>query len=361
MKLYKDVENRKKILLEFIKNNPKTTHREIKKVLHTKVIKVYPEGLEKAFKEAGLTLPRTFKRITKKEKKKIIIEYIRKNPLVGGHVIKKATKINFIPLFKNTMEAFVAAGVKYPRKELKKLRERTADSRKKQLINYLKRHPLESISEIGKKLKIHPYNLFPSSEEMYTQAGFLNFGKYTKRGIKKQNIIIDYIQKNPLATQREINRACKTKMQDLFEKGIFEAYKRAGVNFPFERLKAHGVLIKSIKDDAIRFEEEITKKLSGFGNVIRLVKTRRGTADIILERKNKKVVIEVKNYKIHEISISQVKQLNKYLEDIGTTLGVFVCLKKPKKDSFLIGKNKIVILTNQELSKIAEIVDGSVV
>lgn len=88
-----------------------------------------------------------------------------------------------------------------------------------------------------------------------------------------------------------------------------------------------------------------------------MVRTKRGFADIILERKGKKVAIEVKNYRIHEISISQVKQLNKYLEDIGINLGFLVCLKKPKKDSFLIGKNKIIILTDLELFKIPKLID----
>ena len=88
-----------------------------------------------------------------------------------------------------------------------------------------------------------------------------------------------------------------------------------------------------------------------------LVKTKRGIADIVLERKDQKVVIELKNYKCHEISISQVKQLNKYLEDIGSNIGLLICLKKPKKDTFLMGENKIFILAESELSKIPELVD----
>ena len=55
-------------------------------------------------------------------------------------------------------------------------------------------------------------------------------------------------------------------------------------------------------------EGEIAEILSGYGRVNRLVKTERGFADIIFERKDKKVIIEVKDYKNKEISLPQVMQ-----------------------------------------------------
>ena len=50
-------------------------------------------------------------------------------------------------------------------------------------------------------------------------------------------------------------------------------------------------------------------------------------------------MVKVKDYQNKEICFSQVKQLNKYLEDLDTNLGLLICHKKPKKDSFLIDKN----------------------
>ena len=175
--------------------------------------------------------------------------------------------------------------------------------------------------------------------------------------MSKQIKVITFIKENPFATQREINKFCKTHVQFIFGRGIFEAYERAGVQFPFERLKLHGSAIKGIKDDARLFEEEIARKLSGYGSVNRTVRTKRGFADIIFERKGKKVAIELKNYKSHEISISQVKQLNKYLEDMGSNLGFLICLRKPKRGTFLIGRNRIFIIAESELSRIPEIMD----
>jgi hypothetical protein len=119
--------------------------------------------------------------------------------------------------------------------------------------------------------------------------------------------------------------------------------------------------LKRIRNRAKTFEEEIAIKLSGYGKVNRLVKTKRGFADVILERKNKKVIIEIKDYKDKEISISQVMQLNRYLEDCECNLGFLICHNKPKKDKFLIDKNTIFILDKEELNQIPNLMDSGTI
>ena len=47
--------------------------------------------------------------------------------------------------------------------------------------------------------------------------------------------------------------------------------------------------LSEIKNRAKNFEDEIAIKLTGLGTINRLVKTKRGIADIILERKNKRI------------------------------------------------------------------------
>jgi hypothetical protein len=173
---------------------------------------------------------------------------------------------------------------------------------------------------------------------------------------EQRKIIIDYIKKHPLATHRKIKNDTKLHVIRAFKEGLKEAYEKAEVKFPYERLKLYGIGIKNIRDRAKIFEEEISKKISGFGSVHRLVKTKRGIADIVFERKNKKAIIEIKDYQNKDISISQVNQLNKYLEYSNCHLGILICHKKPKKDRFLIGKNKIFILDKDELGRIQEII-----
>lgn len=357
MGLYLDLETRKKTVREYIRKNSSATFRDIKRDLHIKINKLYLGGMQEAYIDAGVAKPRTLNRKTIEEKKKIIINYIRKNPLAGGQIIRKETKINFLSFFNNTKEAFDAAGINYPREKFRKLRNRGFDEKKNLIIKLVRENPLIKVDELAAKVKTHPYSLFKDIKEIYSIAEVIYPGKGMKTRMEKRRNIIGLIKRNNFVTQREINRICKTKVQNLFEGGIFGAYKEAKVQFPFERLQLHGAAIMSNKKEANDLEIFVFEKLMGYGRVNRLVKTKRGFADIILERKENKAVIEVKNYRSHEISISQINQLNGYLEDIDSNLGFLVCLKKPKKDIFLMGKNKIFVLTISELGKIPLIMD----
>lgn len=349
------LKEKRKIIIEFIKQHPKATYKDIR--LKTKL---HPErvftSLKEAFKEAKIKSPRTFDIKTNEEKRRIIIDYIRKNPKVGGHTIKKHTKINFQTIFKDTKEAFEASGVQYPRELDKRLKE----EKRKQIIRLVKENPFISISKIIQKTRTQPYHLFKNIDEIYKKAGIKKIKGHEKWNFKKKQEVIGFIKENPLSTQREINKNCRTQVQTIFDKGIFEAYKKANVKFPFERLKLYGIGIKKIRDRAKSFEDEISIKLSGYGKVNRLVKTKRGFADIIFERKGKTAIIEVKDYQNKDISISQIKQLNKYLEDFECNVGFLICHKKPKKDKFLIDKNKIYVLEKEELEKLPKLIDGLV-
>ncbi len=349
------LKEKQNIILDYIKRNPQATHRSIKEDTKLHVNRIF-RSLKEAFKLAGIKVPRTFDFKNRNQRRKIIINYIKRNPTVGGHTIAKETKINPCNAFKSIKEAFEKAGVQYPRK----IDQRKKEEKKREILKLVKENPLITIPEIIKKVRTQPYKLFKNLDEIYEKAKIKPFRKGEKRKIKKQQEIIRYIKENPLATQREINNTCKTHVQEVFDKGIFDAYKKAGIKFPFERLKAYGIGIKEIRERAKTFEEEIAINLSGYGKVNRLVKTKRGFADIIFERKNKRVIIEVKDYKNKEISISQINQLNKYLEDCLCNLGFLICHKKPKKDKFLINKNSIFVLEKEELNRVPKLIDGIV-
>jgi len=345
------MDNKEKII-QFIKKNPNTTYREIREKtgLHSER---FFKTLEEGFKEAKVKSPRTFKRKTKEERQKIIIKFIKKNPKAGGHTISKETKISIDSAFKSMKEAYKKAGIKYPRQESY---DRSPNKKRKLIIKTIRENPYITIPELTKKTRTHPYRLFKNFNEIYEKAGIQKINQGEKIKNRKRKDVINFIKGNNLATQREINKVCKTKVQEIFKKGIFEAYKKARVKYPFERLKLYGTALSEIKKRARDFEEQISVILSGYGKVNRLVKTKRGVADIILERKNKKIVIEIKDYQNKEVSFSQVKQLNKYLEDLNTNLGILICHKKPKKDKFIIGKNKVFILEKQEIDKINKII-----
>jgi len=351
--MYKDLNSKKDIIIEFIKKNPNATYREIKNKLHLHVSRVFIDGMKEAYKSAGVKPPRTFDIKTKDEKRKIIIDYIRKHPGVGGHTIAKETKINPSNVFNNIIEAYDLSGINYPRPRLKKSKEQ----KRQEIIQLIKNNYLLSADEIREISGLNPYKSFNNFKELYNSAG-IDINIKNKRLIKKQQKVIQFIRENKFATQREINKNCKTHVQDIFNNGIFDAYKEANVDFPYERLRLYGIGIKSIRDNAKRFEEEISVKLSGYGKVNRLVKTKRGFADVIFERNDKKAVIEIKDYNQKDISISQINQLNKYLEDCKCNLGFLICHNKPKKDSFIIGKNRIFVLDVEEVKDLPSLMDS---
>ncbi|MDP1729280.1 MAG: GxxExxY protein, partial [archaeon] len=272
--------------------------------------------------------------------------YIKTHPNAGQIEIQKNTKIKIQYLFNNIKEAYKLANIKYPREENLILRNRDNKERIQEIFTLVKKYPETTAQDIINKLHINPFKLFKSLEELYKLAKIFPISGAHKRTLKKQKIIIEYIKNNPLATQREINKNCKTKVQEIFDRGIFGAYKGAKIGFPFERLKFHGSALKEVKQRARDFEDEIARRLTCYGNVQRLVKTQRGIADIILERNNKKIIIEIKDYLNKEISKHEIKQLNKYLEDCNINLGLLICHNKPKKDKFLMGKNELIILND---------------
>lgn len=348
---YKNANLKKELVREFIRNNPNTTYRTIKNNLGIKVERLYFTCMRGAYEDAGINPPNRLNIRSKEQKKKIIIDYIKSHPLAGGHTIRKDTKINFLSLFKTTKEAFVAANVKYPRDIEKKIKI----EKKKEIVNLVKNNPLITHTEIMKIVHTKFYNHYRKMSEVYHLAGIKQISGIDKRRAKKRLKVIEFIKQNNNATQREINNACKTHVQEIFKEGIFEAYKIAGIKFPFERLKLYGVALKDIKNRAKEFEDKISNKLAKYGTINRFVKTKRGFIDVILGKDNKKVIIEIKDYKHKDISISQIKQLNKYLEDCDCNLGILICHKKPK-NSFLKFKDKsIIILEESELYKIPKI------
>lgn len=284
MKRYKNYYDNRKRILKFIKANPSATDRIIRKEIKVHPDNYFKGGMAEIFNEAKVKPPRNFKRKTREENKKIIIEFIRKNPRVGGHTIRKETKINFTNFFKDIKDAYKEAGIKYKRRN-NKFPEKYKNGIRKKVIRLVKKNPHVTYQEIESKFNINLKCFFNGLDEIYENAGIKRIGQGEKIRNKKRGEVINFIRKNPTATQREINKNCKTKVQNIFKRGIFEAYEKAGIEYPFERLKLYGTALKDIKKRARDFEEKISVVLSGYGKVNRLVKTKRGVADLIFERK----------------------------------------------------------------------------
>ena len=347
MGAYSGLEEKRKQLVRYIRNNPTATYKKIKEDTKIKVERVLPKGMKDVYRAANIPFPKALRKRTKDQMLNEVIEFIRNNPTTANTVtIKRGLGIHISRTFKTIKKAYNAAGVKYKYP----VNKGTRKERKQRIIELIKSNPSITVVEIYKRSHLKPYNYFKSVYHAYNEGSI----KKIKREEKRKQVI-NYIKSNTNSTQRKINLSCRTHVQELFNRGIFEAYNKARVKYPFSRLKKHGTTIKRIKDRANRFEETISNKLSAYGKVKRNVRTKRGIADVILETKNKKIIVEIKDYRHKEISVSQVNQLNMYLEDVRCNFGLLICHKKPKRDYFTIGENKIFIISKEEINKIGEL------
>ncbi len=337
--MYKDLEGKKNILLNYIKRNPNATYNQIRKDIKIKVERVFPGMMKEAWKAAGVPFSKALSKRSRDEQIKDVISFIKENPGCNVTEIQKATKVTIPRVFGSIINAYGVAGVDYPK--LNKLNK---------ALRYLKENPLSSSVEIQEIIGIGIYNYFKNMEEFCKKANVKYIEGHKKRSIKIQNKIIDYIKSNSDCTQWEINKACKTHVQEIFKGGIREAYEKACIKYPEERRKNYGAMNKDVKLRALKFENEIIKLLYNFGNVKRYPKTKVGIADALIRIGNKKYVVEIKDYQSKPISLSDVKQVNKYIENVSNcSSGLLICNTKGKKDKFYISKNEILVITKEDI------------
>jgi len=393
----KNFSEKRKLVIEYIRNHNNATTRGIRQDTKLKIERVFPNGIREAYKLAGVELPKHLKKRNREESRKIVIKYIKNNPTITLTQIQNELHVNVERLFGGIKQAFDSANVTYPeeqriltyQKNLKlnsvrkrkirlfnkkkvviKLKKDTTkkvklkthittrkdliELKKKMIIMDLQQNPLLTKMELDKKYKANITNLFGSFTNLCKLAG-VEFLRCQKRKLKKQKEIIEFIKKNPNSTQWEINKNCRTHVQEIFEDGIRESYKLAGVEYPEKRRKIYGIAIKEIKKRSSDFEKEVLTLMENFGKVKSHVKTKYGIADAILYINKKFFVVEIKNYLSKPISNLDIKQLEKYLNALNCSDGLIICaIKNSVKNNFKIGQHNIRILTKDELRGLSD-------
>ena len=228
--------------------------------------------------------------------------------------------------------------------------KRITKDKKYAIINFIRLNPEATTDEINYNLKVNFYKHFNSLKEAFNKAGIPlpNYRLRITNSIK--NRVISYIINHPNATQWEINKACKTHVQEIFNGGIIEAYQRANVEYPVHRREKYGSSNPNIRRRAMKFERSIINFFEKIGSVKTQVRTSKGIADAVVYVNGNKFVLEIKDYKSKPISYSDIKQLNRYLEALNCTKGILVCnFFRHSKNKVYIGNNEITILTKKEL------------
>ena len=303
--LYKNVKDKEKQLIFYLKNNPTATYQQIKEV----------------------------------------VQYIKTNPGCTIKEIQESTRVSIPKVFGNITEAYKKAEMIYPR--FPKIKNKFV---KMSIINFVKTNPLATSVEINQKFGISMHKYFKNMKELSREAEIKHLSGHKKQLMKKQNKVIGYIKENPNSTQSEINKACNTHVQEIFTNGIKTAYEKAEIVYPKDRRKKYGAANKHIKNRALAFEDEITTMFKNLGKIKKHFRTGGGIADAIATINNKKYIIEIKDYQSKPVSYSEIKQLNKYISNTpNCNDGFLVCRTKSKKDKFYIGKNKISVITKKDL------------
>lgn len=219
--------------------------------------------------------------------------------------------------------------------------------KKNRIISYIQNNPLAGTKEVDKNCHIRMYDLF-NMKELYEYAGIKYYNGHEKRTLKIRYRIIEFIKKNPNTNQWEINDKCKTHVQSEFKGGIKEAFRIANVEYPNRTV--FGVVDKKIKTNALNFEDYVIKILNIYGDVVKHPKNNNnGIPDALFKTESGTYLVEIKNYTSKPISKSEIMQLNKYLDDSKYKNGILITSKKDQKEKVYIGNNCISIVTADEL------------
>ena len=348
----KSLEEKRRMVINYIKRNPLATTKEIRRNVKVKVEEVFSGGIKEAYLLAGVGLPKHLQKRSGDECKQLVVEYIKKNPDATITEIQNKLGVNVRRLFGGIREAYRAANVPYPfeRDRNSQAYHYFIEEKKKKIIEIVKNNPLITQDEINKLFNTNVAKVFGSFKNLCRIAG-VRYLRYKKRRLKKQLEVINYIKNHPNATQREINKYCKTHVQEIFDGGIREAYKLAGVDYPEIRRKIYGTVKKEIRERSIEFEKEVFSILEKFGTVKKHVRTKCGIVDAVLITKEDSFVIEIKDYQSKPISNTEIKQIEKYLNSLNLFKGIIVCsTKNYNKNKINLGGHKIWIVTKDELA-----------
>jgi hemerythrin len=344
MKFYspKTREKYKTTIINYIRSNSNATSGQIKNETKIKVEKVFEFGLKEAYELSGVPLRGRLLERDRDEQIKDVLEFIKSNPECTVTHIQDITRVTIPRVFGSIKKAYEMAGVNY---------KRDSQIIKNKIREYVKKYPYSSTKEINEELGVDVHKHFRNFKELCQKAEVPYYNGHTKRLKKVQNKVIEYIQSNPKTTQWEINKKCHTHVQEIFKRGIKEAFSKANVKYPEDR-NYFGAAHKHIRNRATKFEKKVLDLFRIRGKVIEQYNNLGGRADGLVNLEGQFFIIEVKDYITKPISMSDVKQLLKYIEATNRCQdGIIVTRedKIPKKNKFYIGGNRISIISDQEI------------
>ena len=191
-------------------------------------------------------------------------------------------------------------------------------------------------------------------KEAYLDAGVVLSKNLRKRDITRQkSAVINYIIRNPHATVSQIQKKTRVNIPRTFG-SIKNAFCAAGIGYTTKKPASGIQNIEVIKRSKL-YEKKITKLLMGFGEVRSQIKTTAGIADCILQSSVGEFVVEIKDFRArNNITLSQIKQLIRYMQALKIDQGLPICPeeslpKRKNQRNLFIGDLRVNIISEEYL------------
>ena len=237
------------------------------------------------------------------------------------------------------------------------MKQNNIKEKREKVIVYIKNNPNCTYKEISRNLKIKMERINWKMSDAFRNAGVPLSKNLKKRNLTKQKqAIIRFIKNNPKSTVTEIQNKTKTNIPRTF-RSVLNAYKAAEVNYPKKEI-TDGVRNPQVISRCKKYETEIIETLAKIGKVKSKVKTPTGIIDCLFKYNNKTFVVEIKDFRSrNNITMSQIKQIIRYMKELKIDEGIIVCPKEsfPKRKNsrnILLDNLKISIKSKEDLDKL---------
>lgn len=222
--------------------------------------------------------------------------------------------------------------------------------------NYIRHNPNCTYNDIKRDTKIKIERVYKGMREAYKAADVSFSRNLTKRNLELQkHAVVNFIRNHPCCTVTEIQNNTRVCIPRVFG-SILNAYRAADV--PYEKKEiTSGVQNPFVVKRCHAYEKQVVRHLKHFGRVAYHVRTPAGTVDCLFVHNDKTFVVEIKDFRArNNITMSQLKQVIRYMDALNCEYGLLVCPKEsfPKRKNgrnVRIGKKEIIILSLEDLDK----------
>jgi hypothetical protein len=198
---------------------------------------------------------------------------------------------------------------------------------------FIRKNPRCTYMDIKRATKMKIERIYQNMKEAYTDAQVPFSPSLIERNKEEQKQdIIEFVRKNPNCTVSDIHREVGVNVIRLFG-SIKRAFREAKIAYPMREMN-RGVANPEIAARSRKFEREILSLFARLGRVTPHLKAPSGIIDFMFEQGNEKYIVEVKGFRgCKNITISQLKQLAKYMKELNCRKGILVCPKEsfPKR------------------------------